>query len=391
MSFSRRTSWERLENALAIERARLEQAGQPLIDLTETNPTRVLAAPQEMAEALARAPLAPYRPEPFGLPEARAALAADLAARGGPSAGELVLTASTSEAYAFVFALLGDPGDRVLAPRPSYPLFEYLAQLSALELGHYELELETGFGLDLDSLARAIDARTRAVLVVHPGNPTGTFLRESEWRALDALCAERGVALVCDEVFLDYAFADAPGRMGSLAGARPRALTFVLSGLSKRCGLPQLKLGWMSVHGPEEQVREAYARLELIADTFLSVGAPVQAALPALLPLGARVRDELRARVRENRRRLERAIPSAAPYGLVASEGGWSALVRLPGSTDEESLALVLLRAGVVVQPGYFFDFPRGRFLALSLLPPGELFTEGLSRLIATLDSELAR
>ena len=384
MSFSRRTSWPRHPTALALERERLVREGRALIDLTESNPTRVLEAP-DLALAFAAAPT-PYRPEPFGLPEARAALAADLAHRGrGPSADELLLTASTSEAYRYAFELLCDPGDRVLAPRPSYPLFEYLASLSGIELGSYALELETGFGIDLDSLAGAIDGRTRAVLVVHPGNPTGAFLREEEWRALDALCAERGVAIVCDEVFLDYAFGSAG--VGTLAGLDPRTLTFVLSGLSKRCGLPQRKLGWMSVHGPAAAVREAYARLELIADTFLSVGTPVQAALPELLRIGARLREALRARTRENRRALEAAIPREAPYAVLPSEGGWSALLRLPQRADEEAVAIALLGAGVVVQPGYFFDFPRGRFLALSLLPRPERFGEGIARLVATLEA----
>ena len=384
--FSHRTSWTRAPNALALRREALERAGAALIDLTESNPTRCFDYPQaELADAFARAPLVPYRPEPFGLPEAREALARELGGQLPPES--LILTASTSEAYAYLFKLLCDPGDRVLVPRPSYPLFEFLAGLEGVELASFELLAEADFGIDLESLERAATPLTRAVLLVHPGNPTGQFLKRAEWASLSRLCADHGWAVICDEVFLDYGRGEDPDRLGSLALEPTEALTFVLSGLSKRCGLPQVKLGWLSVHGPAADVRESYARLELIADTYLSVGTPVQAALPRLLEIGAGLREAIRARVADNRAVLAAAIPTDAPISLVASEGGWSALLRLPEHADEEAVCAQLLDAGVVVQPGYFYDFPRRRYLVVSLLPRPEVFADGIRRLVATLGS----
>jgi aspartate/methionine/tyrosine aminotransferase len=377
--FSDRTRWSAEENPLSRRRAALDRAGHPLVDLTQSNPTCCgLDYPEAaLAEALGHARHLPYEPAPFGLPSARSALAEDLRPQAALTPDALIITASTSESYGWLFKLLCDPGDEVLVPQPGYPLFEYLAGLESVRLAPYRLELEEGFGVDLSSLDAAATPRTRAVLVVHPGNPTGAFLHRAEHRALAQRCAERGWALISDEVFLDYRETTDPDALGSLAAEPSPCLTAVLSGLSKRGGLPQLKLAWMSLHGPEPLVREARARLEVVADTALSVGTPVQAALPALLPLAAALRAQLQTRVRQNRATLRRALPADAPYNLVPSEGGWSALLRLPGGEDEEALCLALLDRGVAVQPGYFFDFPRGRFLVVSLLPEPGVFARG--------------
>lgn len=389
--FSSRTRWDLQPNALAVRREALETAGAPLVDLTESNPTHCgLGYPEAaLAEALGQARWTVYRPQPFGDPAARKALVEDLrdqTSRLSPE--DLVLTASTSEAYGFCFKLLCDPGDDVLVPAPSYPLFEWLTALDSVEAKRFATWGDD-FELDLESLVRAATPRTRAVLWVHPGNPTGRYLRRAEWRALTTLCAERGWALVCDEVFLDYADARArPGdeRMGTLAGEDTPALTFVLSGLSKRCGLPQLKIGWLSVWGPKVERDEAYARLELIADSYLSVNGPVQAALPALLPLGTRIREAISKRVSENRARLLAAHPPGAAWNPVRTEGAWSQLLRLPSEADEERLCLALLDAGGAVQPGHFFDFPRGKWLSVSMLPSPERLERGLEKLVEVLD-----
>jgi aspartate/methionine/tyrosine aminotransferase len=385
--FSKRTRWQLGENPLSTRRRALERQGSRLFDLAETNPTRCgLDYPAAgLAEAFARAPLLPYDPEPFGLPDARAALAEDLAGQATLPPDALILTPSTSEAYAWLFKLLCDPGDDVLVPQPSYPLFEYLAGLEDVALRPYRLELDEGFAIVLDSLASG--KRTRAVLVVHPNNPTGTLLRRHEWRALAERCAQEGWALIADEVFLDFAASKDPDALGSLSAEESPCLTFVLNGLSKRGALPQLKLGWISVHGPQALVAEARARLEVIADTYLPVGTPVQAALPALLPIAKDLREQVRARVAHNRSVLAKALRATAPFHLLPSDGGWQALIRLPGSADEEALCLLLLDAGVVVQPGYFFDFPRGRFLVLSLLPKPEHFDPGVERMVEVLSS----
>jgi aspartate/methionine/tyrosine aminotransferase len=385
--FSRRTLWATTPNRLSLRREALEHQGAPLLDLTESNPTRcgLDLFPEALSQALAPAMRAPYTPAPFGLLSAREALAADLRDQAPHAPEALVLTPSTSEAYAWLLKLLCDPGDQVLSPQPGYPLFDYLAGLEGVTTVPYTLELESGFGLALDDLRAAATDRTRAVLVVHPGNPTGAFLHRAEHGALAGLCAERGWALLVDEVFLDYRETRDPDALGSLAAEASPCLTFVLSGLSKRGGLPQLKLGWLSVHGPEPLRTEALARLEVIADTYLPVSGPVQQALPALLPIAARIRGQLQARVRENRAALRRLLPPDAPFHALPSDGGWSALLRLPRDWDEEAVCLALLDAGVAVQPGHHFDFPRGRFLVLSLLPPPATFTPAVNTLIAVL------
>lgn len=385
--FSSRTPDDLEPNDLARLLEAQQASGRRLIDLTASNPTtaalpRDAAWQERVAQALAQGARAPYAPEPRGLPSARAAVAAYYRARGMDVAVErIVLTASTSEAYGFLFKLLCDPGDEVLIPTPSYPLFAHLARLDAVEVQLYE-----------DGTVPAMGPRTRAVITVSPGNPTGAMLDAAGLAALDHAAAAAGVAVIGDEVFADYIHdADAAARYTSVLASR-RALAFGLGGLSKAAGLPQLKLGWIAVAGPPALCEQALARLDLIADTYLSVSTPVQAALPALLDIGAEIRAAIAERVRENRRVL-----LGSGLDVIPPPAGWYALVRLaPGAggpddeddEDDEYWAAVLLAEDQVqVYPGYFFDIPsdQGQFLVVSLLPPPEDFAEGVRRVEARL------
>ncbi|MFP2929987.1 pyridoxal phosphate-dependent aminotransferase, partial [Pyxidicoccus sp. 3LG] len=303
----------------------------------------------------------------------------------------LLLTASTSEAYGWLFKLLCEPGDSVLVPAPSYPLFEYLARLEGVQTRPYRLPRAHGFGLDVGEVEAAVDAdsdaggRTRAVLVVNPGNPTGHYLHEGELAALADVCARRGLALVCDEVFSDFAWAAGEGRVATVAGRALPMLTFTLSGLSKVAGLPGLKLGWTHVGGPPDVRDEALARLEWVADTYLPVGTPVQLALPALLAHAPRFQAAVLERVRGNRQRLVAARAPGATWDVVPAEGGWSAVLRIPRVPGEEATCLALLEAGVLAQPGFFYDFGGGAYLVLSLLPEPEVFAAAVEVLARVL------
>jgi alanine-synthesizing transaminase len=383
--FSSRTDFPRAWSPLAQALEERRTRGLPLIDLTESNPTRVGLPPPDPA-LLATPAAFSYAPEPTGLRSAREAVAAHLATRGGAVSPEhLILSASTSEAYSWLFKLLCEPGDNVLVPTPGYPLFEYLARLEGVEARAYRLPQAHGFGLDAAAVLEARDARSRAVLVVNPGNPTGHYLHEGELAALAAACSDTGLALVSDEVFSDFAWDAEPGRVPTVAGRALPMLTFSLSGLSKAAGLPGLKLGWMHVAGPAAARDEALARLELVADTFLSVGTPVQQALPALLAHAPRFQATLLERLRENRRRLVAARPEGASWDVVPAQGGWSAVLRIPREPGEEASCLALLDAGVAVQPGYFYDFAGGAFLVLSLLPAPDVFQAALGPLVRVL------
>jgi alanine-synthesizing transaminase len=379
--FSSRTPDDLEPNDLARLLEDQHAAGRALIDLTTANPTTAAlpgaaAWRERVARALAEGALVPYAPEPRGLASARAAVAGYYRARGiALDVDRIVLTASTSEAYGFLFKLLCDPGDEVLIPTPSYPLFAHLAELDAVAVRSYP-----------DGAVPALGSRARAIIAVSPGNPTGAMLDVDRLAALERAAAAAGVAIIGDEVFADYIHdPGAAARYTSVLAAR-RALVFGLGGLSKAAGLPQLKLGWIAVAGPPALCDQALARLDLIADTYLSVSTPVQAALPALLEIGAEIRAAIVERVRENRRVL-----LGAGLDVIPPPAGWYALVRLPSGPhdrdDESWTATLLAEDHVQVYPGYFFDIPseEGQFLVLSLLPPPELFAEAVRRLAARL------
>jgi aspartate/methionine/tyrosine aminotransferase len=387
--FSNRVSSDLTPNRLSAAVARLREGRIGFDDLTESNPTRAgIAYPGRLLDALAQPSGLIYTPEPFGLPSARDAVVGDFRRRGtSVSRDRVVLTASTSDAYSMLFKLLCDPGDEVLVPAPSYPLFEYLAALDSVRPRTYQLEYHGAWSLDLDLLRRATTDRTRAVVVVNPNNPTGSYLKRAELDALAVHCRAHGLALIGDEVFAEYVLDAELPRTSSVLAQR-QALTFGLGGLSKGLGLPQLKLGWMVATGPDELVRPALERLELICDTYLSVATPVQAALPALLAEGAAIRTGIRERVTRNYRALLEAAPQYPSVNVLPAEGGWYAVIQVPAMQSEESLVLQLLEHDrVLVHPGYFFDFPREAFLVMSLLPRPEVFDRAVSRVLQRVEA----
>jgi hypothetical protein len=371
--------------ALAAARAR-----GPILDLTVSNPTRVgIDYPADLLSELSGAASLAYQPHPLGLPEARAAIAATYAARGLPiGTDRIVLTASTSEAYSVLFKLLCDPGgSAVLTPVPSYPLFDHLARLDGVEQRPYPLEFHGDWTIDLAALDRAWIGATRAVLAVTPNNPTGSLLHESDADELSRRCASRAAALILDEVFHDYTLANRVVTEPECLVA-PRCLLFRLGGLSKAVGLPQVKLGWIAVAGPDELAAEALDRLELICDTYLSVSTPVQVAARSLLERGAAVRAQILARVRGNYASLRERFADSSAASVLPAAGGWSAVLRIPATRSEDTVVLELLeRDGVVVHPGYFFDFPHEAFLVVSLLPEPDVFARGARLIQERLDA----
>jgi aspartate/methionine/tyrosine aminotransferase len=362
------------ENQFSRLLAQSRASGRALLDLTVSNPTEALVdyPHAEIASALGAIENFRYQPEPFGNFRARAAIAR----RQGVSAENLALTASTSEAYGLLFKLLANPGDEILVPAPSYPLFEYLAQLEAVRLRPYRLGYDGSWFIDFASLAAGVGGRTRAVILVNPNNPTGSFLRVSEYERL----REFGLPLISDEVFRDYAFGESASRVTSLNGRRD-VLSFTLNGLSKMAGMPQMKLGWMHINGPDGECRQARERLELILDTYLSVGAPVQLAAEALLAVGDGIQAKIRARILKNLAAVDE-LTAHSPVHRLHSESGWSIILRVPRAlSEEEWITRLLMEQGVVVQPGYFFDMPGEAYLVASLLTPEESFREGVVRI----------
>jgi len=361
----------------------MRSAGEPILDLTESNPTAAgFAYPsEEILAALSDPRALGYEPAAAGIPPARAAVAEYYGGRVSPD--RILLTASTSEAYAFVFKLLADPGDEVLVPSPSYPLFDFLAALDAVRVVAYPLLYDGAWNIDLDALAGRISSRSRAIVLVNPNNPTGSFLKTAELAPLVELCREQNLALISDEVFADYVFDREAPLVHSLTGVE-EVLTFCLSGLSKVAALPQVKLGWIVTGGPSPEREQAFERLELIADTYLSVSAPVQWAASALLGLRGAMQTQIMARVQANRAFLQSLIGKESPWNLLAAEGGWYAVLEAPRVRSEEEWVLELLAEDhVLVQPGFFFDFAREAFLVLSLLTPEGVFRAGARRLLA--------
>lgn len=384
--FSERSRWALSTNRLTRAALSRRAAGLCLDDLTAANPTRAgLVLPTAHDEAFAQLSshgTRAYEPDPRGLSVAREAVAGYYASRGQRvDPAQITLTASTSEAYGWIFKLLCDAGDEVIVLHPSYPLFDDLAKLEGVRLVPVSLVYEGRWELDLDALCAAVTARTRAILLVHPNNPTGSFVRSDERAALAALCVRHNLVLVADEVFADHAYAPDASRVASFVEVT-EALTFTLSGLSKVVAAPQIKLGWIVVSGPERETREATERIEMIADCYLSVSSPAQHAALSFLSCWKGVRDALLDRVTRNRAALRAALGESSPATLLRAEGGWYATLRVPRTMGEEDRAVVLVeRDGVLVHPGYFFDFAREAHLVLSLLPQEEVFARAVGRL----------
>ena len=377
--WSARTRWDLTETPWARQLARLRSAGAPLRDLTASNPTHC-GFSYDAASVLT--PLSDpaalfYNPDPRGLRAAREAVCCYYRDHGAPVEPERIfLTTSTSEAYSFLFRLLCDPGDEVLIGQPGYPLFDFLARLDDVGLVPYELFYDHGWHLDLESLRRRVTARTRAIMVVHPNNPTGNFTSRGEREAIEALCREHGLALIVDEVFLDYGL-DQPGE--SFATGSHTVPTFVLSGLSKVAALPQMKAAWIACFAEGE----AMQRLEVISDTFLSLSAPTQCALPAWLSQRATLQGQIRERLQANLVSLDAILLRQKLVSRLSVDAGWYAVLRIPGLQPQEDTALdLLLERGVAVHSGGFFGFSGQGWLVVSLLTPLEEFREGVEAIV---------
>ena len=386
--FSSRTPGALAANAIARAVAARRAQGLSVLDLTLANPTRAgLAYPaRDILDALDDARSLAYEPSAQGLLEAREAVAAHHLRQGYViDPAHIVLAGSTSEAYGWLFKLLCGPGDEALIPRPSYPLFDCLAALDSVVCREYSLAHEHGWPIDFTSIEHALTPRTRAILLVNPNNPTGSFLKRDERSRLLALAARHNVAIVSDEVFYDYASAPDPARVSMLA-PQGDALVFTLSGLSKAAGLPQMKLGWIHVAGPAPLRDEALERLDWIADAYLPVSAPVQHAARRWLARSQEIRAAICSRVEASRAALESRLNAGGATRVLPSEGGWSAIVQVPRIRSEEEWALQLLdRYGVLVQPGYFYDFSAEAFLVVSLLPTPEDVASGADAVLELL------
>jgi alanine-synthesizing transaminase len=382
--FSDRTNWKLDSNPLSEALAKRRKSGQPVLDLTASNPTtcgfsyhagatlRALSDPKALV----------YDPDPRGLFSARRAVV-DYYASHQVQFGidDIILTTSTSEAYSFVFRTLCNPGDEILIPDPSYPLFAYLAEIQDVKLIPYPLIYDHGWQIDFPTLEGAMTSRTSAVIVVHPNNPTGHFTKPHEIVALNNICAARELAIIADEVFLDFALTAGPP---SSFASNHAALTFTMSGISKICGLPQMKAAWLITSGPEEIKARAIERLEVIADTYLSMNAPVQYALATFLDQRQGFQTQVMTRVRKNLRELDRQLELQKSCARLDVEAGWYAVLRIPATRSDEQFALLLLNSkGVYTHPGHFYDFHTDGFLVLSLITPEEDFAEGIRLLLS--------
>jgi alanine-synthesizing transaminase len=409
--FSERTNWRLAQNRFTQALEEVRASGAKVLDLTVSNPTRVGLDFDERAilGALASQKVLDYDPQPKGLLSAREAVAGYYRSEHGVhnlDAERIVLTTSTSEGYSFVFRLLCNAGDELLVPKPSYPLFEFLADLQDVKLVAYPLIYDHGWQVDFPSLEKAVTARTGGVVVVHPNNPTGSYVSAGEKELLNAFCREHGLAAIVDEVFLDYGlnWRGLPGfakasRPGALQFRAPQltqasftdnqeVLTFTLSGLSKISALPQMKVAWIVTSGPQELVAAAMGRLDVIADTYLSMNAPVQWAVPVLLEQRQDIQRQLRERVLGNLAELDRQVAGQQACTRLKVEGGWCAVLRVPVTRSDEELAIELVREkAVVVHPGHFYDFPGDGYLVLSLIPAEGEFGEGIGRVLEYLNS----
>jgi aspartate/methionine/tyrosine aminotransferase len=381
--FASRTNWNLKPNRLAEALERHKSSGRRLLDLSASNPTECgfkYDAPAIMRSLCAPASLQ-YRPDPKGIKSTREAVSAYYAERDERiGVDDLILTASTSEAYSFVFRLLCNPGDELLIPTPGYPLFDFLADVNDVKLVRYPLFYDHGWHIDMHALKQAITPRSRGIIVVHPNNPTGHFTRLEKIIQLNQICSANKMAIIADEVFLDFSL----GVPQKSFAANSGALTFTMSGISKISGLPQMKFAWLAVSGPEAERREALARLEMVADTYLSLSAPIQLAAPVLLQQRKQFQQQLMARVRTNLTELDAQLAGHSQINRLLVEGGWYAVLRVPATRPDEELALELLRQhDVYLHPGHFYDFPSDGYFVVSLITPEQDFMEGLRRLLS--------
>ncbi len=381
--FASRTDWNLKPNRLAEALERHKSSGRRLLDLSASNPTECgfkYDAPAIMRSLCAPATLQ-YRPDPKGIKSAREAVSAYYAERDERiGVDDLILTASTSEAYSFVFRLLCNPGDELLIPTPGYPLFDFLADVNDVKLVRYPLFYDHGWHIDMHALKQAITPRTRGIIVVHPNNPTGHFTRLEEITQLNQICSANQMAIIADEVFLDFSL----GVPQKSFAANSGSLTFTMSGISKISGLPQMKFAWLAVNGPEDSKREALARLEMIADTYLSLSAPIQLAAPVLLQQRKQFQQQLMSRAHANLAELDAQLAGHNHLNRLVVEGGWYAVLRVPATRLDEELALELLeKHDVYLHPGHYYDFAGDGYLVVSLITPEQDFHEGMGRILS--------
>jgi alanine-synthesizing transaminase len=382
--YSNRLSWPVSANRFARLVAEKKGARVSILDLTNSNPTSVLPYPHAAIRADLNSPQDfSYCPDPFGSRQAREAISSYYLERGwNVPASRIALTASTSEAYSLLFKLLCDPGDEILVPVPSYPLFEYLAALENVWAVPYALRYDGSWFIDFDHVGKQISVRSRAIVLVNPNNPTGSFLKDHERRQLLEIANRKNIPVISDEVFMDFEFERKPQRVRTLVD-QSGTLSFTLSGLSKAAGMPQMKLAWIVLSGPEKDQKQARERLELLLDTYLSVNTPVQMALPKLFETGTKIRAELQERCAHNLG-LAAELLGGSPLHALHTEGGWSIIVQLPSMLDEEDwLYRLLQQENVLLQPGYFFDMPSGAYAVTSLITEPQAFREGIERLRA--------
>ncbi|HEX2330505.1 MAG TPA: pyridoxal phosphate-dependent aminotransferase [Candidatus Angelobacter sp.] len=384
--FSTRTNWNRSTNRLTETLARLQSSDREVLDLTASNPTecgfRYDGA--SILKSLIHPSILQYQPDPRGLRSAREAVSAYYSARDlRVSPDDLLLTTSTSEAYSYAFRLLCNPGDEILIPTPSYPLFDFLADLQDVKLVRYPLFYDHGWHIDFHALEQLITPTTRGIIVVHPNNPTGHYTRPKEMERLAQICAFKKLAIIADEVFLDFSRSTGASQRSFVANGHA-ALTFTMSGVSKISALPQMKMAWLAVNGPKDLKREALARLEIIADTYLSMNAPIQLAAPVLLAQRHAMQQQIMTRVEQNLATLDSQLSDQRACSRLEMEGGWYAVLRVPATRSDEEIALELLESeGVFVHPGHFYDFPGDGHMIVSLITRERDFNEGIERLLA--------
>jgi len=390
--FSDRSNWDQRPNSLSVLLQIKKTRGDAILDLTVSNPTRVGLKYdfEEILAALSQPQSMAYEPDPRGLPKAREAIAIYYADQGERVDSDAIfLTASTSEAYSILFKLLGNPGEEILIPRPGYPLLSYLACFEGLNAVSYPIRYDDrrGWSIDMDVLTALINPKTKGIVLVNPNNPTGAYVKQQELVALDAVCRENDLALIVDEVFSDFNAAETSGRVRTTVN-HTNSLAFVLNGLSKMAGLPQVKLAWIVVNGAPALSAATLSRLEMMLDFYLSASAPVQHAAQRLLQQRQMIQRQIFSRIASNMGFLEEQIAKTSNIRSLIREGGWYAVIEISDAVSDEDRAVQLLdQDNTLVHPGYFYDFHRDGFLVVSLLPPVEVFRDGITRLIARFGS----